>query len=310
VKSAQDSNTPQETELWFQDGHGFFEVEADFEESFQNFGFDTPPSSDYSDDPDDFDIEDQKDPSAKPTAPHARRTRKPKGSKQGGARKRGGGNKPTDPVFKYGLLASANLREKQNEYNPKEVIYTRLPDHPMPWSWGHRILTLEEVEALRGGVSEAADIVGPNFPQEMQKHHPEWEGVYITPPWSAWDTTNPDGSPRFTMEDFRKLTTMNQLQSKGIAFIWVPKTFTIDMVKHLEKMSFFWVESANFCLQGPPEQVHDEALSLHEYLQGEPHAVSSEGKGRKPLGDQTPAYLGRAVRNELRSSRQVRLQPH
>ena len=54
-----------------------------------------------------------------------------------------------------------------------------------------------------------------------------------------------------TIEDFKNLKIPDSVMKDGMLFIWVEKEFIYEIVIHLEKQGFFYVENVCYVMLNP-----------------------------------------------------------
>ncbi|KAI9597827.1 hypothetical protein BDF19DRAFT_420703 [Syncephalis fuscata] len=129
---------------------------------------------------------------------------------------------------------------KKKYYRPKLPTYIRIPK-PIPATWAHRIITLEEYEqSVSDGYRyhQVSNVLDVNTDMLGNGYH----AIYMDPPLLL--PNEPATPGKLTVEQFSTLK-VEQLIRYGFLFIWAEKELLAQVVRVAMKWGFKYVE--NFC---------------------------------------------------------------
>ncbi|ORX61374.1 hypothetical protein DM01DRAFT_1299285 [Hesseltinella vesiculosa] len=134
------------------------------------------------------------------------------------------------------------VKKRVSLIDPSLPTYVRLPGNPIPLSWAHTILHMEEIEHKDPPAGSRSLQVDDILSTDLTTFGNKYTAVFMDPPLLL-----PDEEPcpgKIDIQDLAKLN-VSAVVPAGFLFIWIEKEWIRELVRIAKGWGFKYVE--NFC---------------------------------------------------------------
>mmetsp|Transcript_7895 Transcript_7895/g.10684 ORF Transcript_7895/g.10684 Transcript_7895/m.10684 type:complete len:261 (+) Transcript_7895:45-827(+) len=149
------------------------------------------------------------------------------------------------------------MTKRVQVYDPFALLQIRVPNPPLPVSWGkviqpYKPVLEEDLKPREHSVYvEEKDMLNADLTRLGKK----FMAVLIDPPYLGHFSADCPGARGVTVKDLEKLN-LPKICPIGFIFIWVDKALLSDVVYLMEKLNYAYVENLTYVMLLPNNSMH------------------------------------------------------